>query len=123
MLAFENFELESPTSCRYNSLQVFDGTSNKARRIGGKVCGSKTTTTVLSKGDSLYLQLTSDATKYKKSFKVTYRLGESKYGGNKLNILIKNFESEFNGDGFTTSYIFQFVDVQFARETMATIEM
>ena len=78
VLTFESFELEPHSSCGYDSLEAFDGSSSSSSSLGGKLCGGDLPPPLSSRGNMLHLQFISDAGVNQRGFKISYRL-ESKY--------------------------------------------
>ena len=77
ILDFLHFDLESHTSCTYDSVKIYDGNSTKATQIGRKhgYCGKRAppTLTIASTGNSLLIVFVSDVSDTKSGFNATYR--------------------------------------------------
>ena len=73
-LRFLAFNLESASSCRYDWLQAYDGSSTSARKNGDKHCGSTSPSNIVSTGNRLFLKWRSDDDTAKSGFKITCRV-------------------------------------------------
>ncbi|XP_063003684.1 cubilin [Elgaria multicarinata webbii] len=59
-IQFDEFHLESYSSCIFDYLAVYDGNSSNAKMLG-KFCGNQMPPTIHSTGDSLYVVLRTDS--------------------------------------------------------------
>ena len=77
MLHFLHFDLESHMSCKYDSVIIYDGNSNKASQIGRtyEYCGKRAppTLTIASVGNSVLIVFVSDRSVATSGFNATYR--------------------------------------------------
>ena len=73
-LMFEKFSVEFHSSCIYDSLAVFDGINNIARLIG-RFCGYSPPGPIVSTGNMLHLQFTSDFSVTARGFFARYTTG------------------------------------------------
>ena len=77
MLDFVHFDLEWHTSCKYDSVKIYDGNSTKATQIGRThgYCGKRAppTLTIASTRNSLLIIFVSDGIKANAGFNATYR--------------------------------------------------
>ena len=70
-LTFEDFNVESHSSCRYDYLAVHDGSSISSQIIGSKLCGTiPVGTTMNSTGNVINLHFVSDGSVTKTGFKI-----------------------------------------------------
>jgi len=79
-LVFQNFALERHDLCRYDSLTIFDGANNTSPQIG-KFCGTSSPGRIVSTGNMLHLQFTSDFSGSAKGFFANYTTGSALCGG------------------------------------------
>lgn len=70
-LVFNNFELEPHQECTYDNVEVFDGSSMRARSFG-KFCGSKVPAPIVSSSNRMYMTFWSDASVQRKGFHATH---------------------------------------------------
>ena len=56
-----DLHIESSRNCKTSSLEVFDGPEARSARIGEKICGSQTRSSIESSGNELYLKYSSKA--------------------------------------------------------------
>ena len=70
-LTFEDFNVESHSSCSWDYLAVHDGNSINSPIIGSRLCGtSPAGTTMNSTGSSMTLHFVSDSTQTRTGFKI-----------------------------------------------------
>ena len=70
-LVFEDFELESHSSCNYDSVELRNGFTNTSPLIG-KYCGSTTPPAATSQGRNLYIKFKTDGSGTRKGFKARF---------------------------------------------------
>ncbi|XP_041477095.1 extracellular serine proteinase-like [Lytechinus variegatus] len=75
-LTFNNFELESSSTCSYDSVSIYDGADSSAPLIG-EYCGSNSPGTVTSSGSSLYMKFTSDSSVTYSGFSGAFTMREA----------------------------------------------
>nr|XP_054752684.1 extracellular serine proteinase-like [Lytechinus pictus] len=75
-LTFNNFELESSSTCSYDSVFIYDGADSSAPLIG-EYCGSNSPGTVTSSGSSLYMKFTSDSSVTYSGFSGAFTMREA----------------------------------------------
>ncbi|CAF88390.1 unnamed protein product, partial [Tetraodon nigroviridis] len=71
LLSFLDFHLESSTSCTYDYLAVYDGSSDAAPQLA-RLCGSQQPGTVNSTGNQLYVKLRTDGSVAAGGFLASY---------------------------------------------------
>ena len=71
-LRFVDFNLESSSSCQYDYLEIYDGATSSASKLGSKLCGSSRPDNMFSSGNRLYLKWRSDDSEHKSGFKITF---------------------------------------------------
>ena len=76
-LVFQNFALERHGLCRYDSLTIYDGANNTSPLIG-KFCGTASPGRIVSTGNMLHLQFTSDFSGSAKGFFANYTTGSAR---------------------------------------------
>ncbi|KAI0218535.1 Exoskeleton protein RP43 [Lamellibrachia satsuma] len=84
-LRFDSFYLESHSSCRYDSVKIYDGTSASARMLG-VYCGSNLPADIVSTGNSLYVKFRSDSSVTKAGFRIRYSVASC----DKLKVLTRS---------------------------------
>ena len=75
-LVFQKFSVEWNPTCNYDSLTIFDGASNTSRLIG-RFCGYSPPGPIVSTGNMLHLQFTSDYIVTAKGFFANYTTGSA----------------------------------------------
>lgn len=75
-LHFSKFDLESGSSCTYDRVKIYDGSSASAQ-LKGSYCGSNTPADVESSGSTMFVSFTSDYSVTQSGFEIRYSLGES----------------------------------------------
>ena len=75
-LHFSKFDLESESSCTYDRVKIYDGSSASAQ-LKGSYCGSNTPGDVVSSGSTMFVSFTSDYSITQSGFEIRYSLGES----------------------------------------------
>lgn len=60
MLSFRIFDLEADTLCRYDFVDVYNGHSNVAQKLG-RFCGTFRPGTLISTSSTMMLQMESDS--------------------------------------------------------------
>ncbi|XP_043933037.1 procollagen C-endopeptidase enhancer 2-like isoform X2 [Protopterus annectens] len=74
MLYFRIFDLESDVSCRYDYLEVFNGHTTTAQRLG-RFCGTFRPGAILSTGNTMMLRMVSDEQTGGRGFLAQYSAG------------------------------------------------
>ena len=70
-IRFEEFDVESHSTCNYDYLAVHDGDSTDSPLIGSKLCGtSPAGTTLQSTGNVMTLDFHSDSSQARSGFKI-----------------------------------------------------
>ena len=70
-LTFEDFNVEGHSSCRYDYLALYDGSSISSPMVGSKLCGTRPAgTTMNSTGNSVTLHFVSDNSETRTGFKI-----------------------------------------------------
>ena len=91
VLDFKQFSLESDSSCRHDSVKIYDGSSVTAPQLGEVhgYCGRHLPPSLTSTGDSLLIIFTSDRSdRYYTGFHITYRaIGKPVFKVSRLSIL------------------------------------
>ena len=78
-LHFSKFDLESESSCTYDRVKIYDGSSANAQ-LRGSYCGNNTPGDVVSSGSTMFVSFMSDYAFTKSGFEIRYNLGESTLG-------------------------------------------
>ncbi|KAI0236697.1 Exoskeleton protein RP43, partial [Lamellibrachia satsuma] len=71
VLEFISFSLEPHSSCRYDSVKVYNGGSDKAPSLG-TFCGFSKPATVYSTSSTVFVTFTSDGSKTYSGFRIKY---------------------------------------------------
>ena len=69
-LEFLEFDIEAHSSCRYDYLEVLEGDTSSANRIGSKLCGRQKPSPIISSGNRVYLKFHTDGTTARSGFKI-----------------------------------------------------
>eukprot|EP00794_Sanderia_malayensis_P016910 gene16910-18616_t len=71
-LKIEQLDIELDTNCEFDALQIYDGASKKAHRLG-KFCGNKISTSTLKpSGNKVLVSFTSDDSNGGRGFKISW---------------------------------------------------
>lgn len=84
--SFFLFQLETSQNCIFDYLEIYDGESDTANRLG-KLCGSETPDTIESSGPQLFLRFHSDSSGELKGFKLRYAKKAGTVSGYSINAL------------------------------------
>ncbi|XP_013378635.1 SCO-spondin [Lingula anatina] len=78
---FNAVSIESHSSCAYDWLEFFDGSTVDGTVIGGKVCGTSTPSARVSKSNTVLVKFHSDYSEVRSGFKLTFSeaCGSSEY--------------------------------------------
>uniref|UniRef100_A0A665V841 Cubilin n=1 Tax=Echeneis naucrates TaxID=173247 RepID=A0A665V841_ECHNA len=71
-LTFESFDLESSSTCRYDSIKVYDG-DNTNFLLVGTFCGNSIPSYFVSSGNFLTIHFVTDGSVQRRGFNATYR--------------------------------------------------
>ncbi|BHF63126.1 Bone morphoproteintic protein 1 [Sparganum proliferum] len=72
LLTFESFDLEEETDCRFDYLEIFDGSSECSPKLR-RLCGSRIPTAVSSSKNTMTVKFTSDSQVHQKGFKAKFK--------------------------------------------------
>ena len=78
-LQFLAFDLESSSTCNYDWLEVRDGDDASANLTGSRLCGEQIPGSILSSGNSLYIEFNSDEYATESGFKVKVYIGKEQF--------------------------------------------
>ena len=75
ILTTEQFNLESQSTCHYDSLKIYDGWSSSSPQLGPShgYCGTNSTPPFMSTGNALFITFTSDGSETRSGFKMEYK--------------------------------------------------
>ena len=74
-LGIDHMDIEKASDCRYDSLEVYDGTDSSGRSIGGKRCSGKGDYgSIVSTGNQLFLRFKTDAYTNGNGFEIWFSL-------------------------------------------------
>ena len=76
-LDFADFHLQGGSSCRHDSLDIYDGASIRDAKLG-RFCGQNKPMLLTSSGNYFYLRFKSDGTTEKRGFRATYNTTQGK---------------------------------------------
>jgi len=68
--------MEAHQECTYDHLEIYDGQNGRATSLG-RFCGGKKPSPVISSGNTMFLQFSSDNSVQKRGFKVSHSAGIS----------------------------------------------
>ncbi|XP_028390640.1 tolloid-like protein 2 [Dendronephthya gigantea] len=71
LLTFSSFSLESHSLCNYDYLDVYDGDSSYAKKLG-RYCGSQLPQSIISSGSHLFIAFHSDGSQQKQGFVLNF---------------------------------------------------
>ena len=74
---FADFHLQGGSSCRHDSLDIYDGASIRDAKLG-RFCGQNKPMLLTSSGNYFYLRFKSDGTTEKRGFRATYNTTQGK---------------------------------------------
>ncbi|BHF63145.1 Bone morphoproteintic protein 1 [Sparganum proliferum] len=72
LLTFKSFDLEEETDCRFDYLEIFDGSSECSPKLR-RLCGSRIPTAVSSSKNTMTVKFTSDSQVHQKGFKANFK--------------------------------------------------
>lgn len=98
-LSFRDFNLQGSSRCRYDWLDIYDGSSIRATKLG-RFCGLKKPGPLSSSGNYLYLRFNSNGVVEKRGFSASYNTslgcGET-YRGRQGTIISPNYPHYYYG--------------------------
>ena len=76
-LEFKKFELEESASCKFDKLEIFEGTWNDADEgLIGRYCGTQMPPVITSQSNVVSIKFTTDWSASEEGFQLTYKLSE-----------------------------------------------
>ena len=75
LLRFKRFNLEYASSCQYDRVMIFDG-SSALSTLKGKYCGTNVPSNFVSSSNVVFVSFTSDLSVVRPGFTIQYSIGE-----------------------------------------------
>ena len=95
---FLAFNLESDSTCRFDWLEIRDGSDSTADLLSTRLCGEQLFAPITSTGNTLYIQFHTDGSVTKSGFQLKVKIGMSRIFHKCINIIVltTSIKQQFN---------------------------